>query len=246
MTIAHRSILLLSLVAGSLLGGCAGSQQGSRFSVGPNPKVEPAPEPAEGFRVVQRNLTNGNQIFTAESLLIEPVTTPGTQSYQVLISPGRDGTPFAAQVRNSAATLVIDSGFAAATGHQPIVVVKRVVAAAEGTTFIVEGSATGVFICVLNAEQDKPVKVYFDGDDSTRPVPVGHWQYVRIPQYSKRIPNALPIPFPNTGLPDPDKVGDLLKFSYAKRVQTGQNMMRTDADAEYVRQLPPQTAPNGR
>ncbi|MBY0111281.1 MAG: hypothetical protein K2Y21_00560 [Phycisphaerales bacterium] len=237
MTTAHRSILLLSLVAGSLFGGCAGSEHGSRFSVGPNPKVETAPEPAGGFKIVQRYLTNGNQIVTAESLVLEPVVEPGTNPYQVLVGPARDGSPFNAQVRNSNATLLMDSGFAAAVGHQPIVVVKRVVAAAEGTTFVVEGSGRGVYVCVLNADPAKPVRVSFDGDERTPPVRVGNWQYVRIPDHATRIPAPQPIPFPGSSLTDPDDVGSLLKYSYAKRIQTGQAIQATDADAEYVRLL---------
>ena len=240
MTTVRRSIVLLSAVAGALIGGCAASQRGepaSRFSVGTNPKIEPAPEPAEGFKVVQRYLTNGNQIVTAETLLIEPVLTRMGGNYQLLVGPARDGSPLDAQVRNSYVTLLLNSGFAAATGNQPIVVVKRVVAAAEGTTFIVEGSKTGVYVCVLNADPNKPVRVYFDGDDAVRSVPVGNWQYVRIPEHATRIPAAQPIPFPGSALADPDNVGALLKYSYAKRIQTGQPIQPTDADAEYVRLL---------
>lgn len=240
MITARRSILLLSLLTGSLLAGCAASEKGdpaSRFSVGPNPKVQSAPEPAGGFKIVQRFLTNGNQIVTAESLLLEPVVEPGTNPYQMLVGPARDGSPFNAQVRNSTATLLMDSGFAAAVGHQPIVVVKRVVAAAEGTTFIVEGSGKGVYVCVLNADPSKPVRVRFDGDSRTPGVPVGNWQYVRVPDHATKIPTAQPIPFPGSSLADPDDVGTLLKYSYAKRVQTGQPIQPTDADAEYVRLL---------
>jgi hypothetical protein len=240
MTTTHSSILLLSLFAGLALGGCAASersQPSTRFSVGPNPTIRSEPEPAGGFKVVQRYLTNGNQVVTSESLLLEPILDPGISPYQILIGPARDGAPFRAQVRNSTATLLMDSGFAAAVGHQPIVVVKRVVAAAEGTTFVVEGSGRGVYVSVLNADPAKPVRVYFDGDDASRPVLVGNWQYVRVPDHATRIPAAQPIPFPGSGLADPDDVGSLLRYSYAKRIQTGQTIQPTDADAQYLRLL---------
>ena len=195
----------------------------------------PTPEP--GFRVVSRYLTDGYQLDTPETFLLEPIVPPGTPTYQLLVGPPRDGSRLRADVHNSAVTLSLQNGFTIASGTQPIVVVKRVVAAAEGTVFLVEGDKDTISIVVLNAAPDKPVRVYFESDDAARAVLVRNWQYVRLSTTVGRVPPARDVPFPGTGLADTDGIGELLKFSYAKRVQTGQVLNPGDADVAFVASL---------
>lgn len=230
------------VLAGALhVGGCAARPaeraEGGEIGARSREARLSAPEPEAGFRVVSRYLTDGYQLDTPETLLLEPIVVPGTPTYQLLVGPARDGTPLRADVHNSAVTLSLQNGFTIAAGTQPIVVVKRVVAAAEGTTILAEGDRNHIVIIVLQSERDRPVRVYFDGEDATRGVLVRNWQYVRLTPTSSRIPAPRDVPFPGTGLADPDGIGDLLKFSYAKRVQTGQPIGANDADNVYVTSL---------
>jgi hypothetical protein len=230
------------VLAGTLpLGGCAARPaeraEGGEIGVrSPAARAELS-APEAGFRVVSRYLTDGYQLVTPETFLLEPVVPPGTPTYQLLVGPARDGSALRADVHNSAVTLSLQNGFAIATGTQPIVVVKRVVAAAEGTVFLVEGDKDTISIVVLNAAPDKPVRVYFESDNASRAVLVRNWQYVQLSTTAGRVPPARDVPIPGTGLADTDGIGELLKFSYAKRVQTGQTIRPDDADAAFVAAL---------
>jgi hypothetical protein len=227
------------VLAGALhVGGCAARPaeraEGGEIGVRSREARLSSPEPDAGFRVVGRYLTDGYQLDTPETLLLEPIVAPGTPTYQLLVGPPRDGSRLRADVHNSAVTLSLQNGFTIASGTQPIVVVKRVVAAAEGTVFLVEGDKDTISIVVLNAAPDKPVRVYFESDDAARAVLVRNWQYVRLSTTAGRVPPARELPFPGSGLADPDGIGELLKFSYAKRVQTGQVLNPGDADVAFV------------
>lgn len=223
---------LLSVAA--LLAGCSAARSRSEIGAAHRGAFTGMPTPEAGFRVVNRYLTDGYQLDTPETLLLEPIVEPGRPNYQLLVGPARDGTPLRADVHNSAVTLSLQNGFAVASGTQPIVVVKRVVAAAEGTTILVEGDRNHIVVLVLQAEPSKPVRVYFEGEDASRGVAVGNWQYVRLRTTGTRIPPAQNIPFPGSGLADPDGIGPLLQFSFAKRIQTGQIIAPNDADGVFV------------
>lgn len=229
-------------LAGALpLGGCAARPaeraEGGEIGVrSPAARAE-SPAPEAGFRVVSRYLTDGYQLDTPETFLLEPVVPPGTPTYQLLVGPPSDGTRLRADVHNSAVTLSLQNGFVIASGTQPIVVVKRVVAAAEGTTILAVGDSTQITIIVIHAERDRPVRVYFEGEDEARGVMVRNWQFVKLKPTGNRIPTPRDIVFPGTGLADTDGIGELLKFSYAKRVQTGQAIRPDDADAAFVAAL---------
>lgn len=227
------------VLAGTLpLGGCAARPaeraEGGEIGVRPPAVRAESPAPEAGFRVVSRYLTDGYQLDTPETLLLEPVVPPGTPTYQLLVGPPRDGSRLRADVHNSAVTLSLQNGFTIAAGTQPIVVVKRVVAAAEGTKMIVEADRSRITIAVLEAAADKPVRVYFESEDGSRPVLVRNKQYVAFSTTATRIPPPLDIPAPDSGQADPYNIGDLMRFSYAKRVQTGQAIGPNDADALYV------------
>jgi hypothetical protein len=230
------------VLAGALhLGGCAArpAERAEGGEIGGRSREARAdmPTPEPGFRVVSRYLTDGYQLDTPETFLLEPIVPPGTPTHQLLVGPPPDGTRLRADVHNSAVTLSLQNGFVIASGTQPIVVVKRVVAAAEGTTIIAVGDSTQITIMVLQAERDRPVRVYFEGEDASRGVLVRNWQFVKLNPTGSRIPAPRDIFVPGSALADPDGIGELLKFSYAKRVQTGQVLDPGDADVAFVASL---------